>query len=54
MEDCFLNLIDFFEKFDSDNPYMRAAISELQSSMPKELLGTESDWFITWTQAGKR
>ncbi|KGG12662.1 MULTISPECIES: hypothetical protein [Prochlorococcus] len=49
-----LNLIDFFEKFDAGNPYMRAAISELQDSMPENLLKTKSDWFITWSQAGRR
>ena len=53
-ENYLLNLIDFFEKFDSGNPYMRAAISELQHSMPKELLHSQSEWFITWSQAGKR
>ncbi|ABX08604.1 hypothetical protein [Prochlorococcus marinus] len=54
IDDYLLNLIDFFEKFDSGNPYMRAAVSELQNSMPKELLNSQSDWFITWSQAGKR
>ncbi len=49
-----LNLIDFFENFDAGNPYMRAAVSELQSSIPIELLNNNSDWFITWSQGGKR
>ena len=53
-DNCLLNLIDFFEKFDTGNPYMRAAISELQCSMPEELLKAQSNWFITWSQAGKR
>ncbi len=49
-----LDLIEFFENFDPGDPYMRAAISELQDSLPKELLSSDSSWFITWSQAGKR
>ena len=49
-----LNLIDFFEHFDEGDPYMRAAISELQESMPKDLLDSNSDWFVTWSQARKK
>ena len=49
-----LNLIDFFEHFDEGDPYMRAAISELQDTMPSNLLDKRSDWFLTWTQARKK
>ena len=49
-----LNLIDFFEHFDGGDPYMRAAISELQDNMPEKLLNRRSDWFLTWTQARKK
>ena len=49
-----LYLIDFFEKFDPGDPYMRAAISELQEGISKDLLTNDSSWFITWSQAGKR
>ncbi len=49
-----LDLIDFFEKFDPGDPYMRAAISQLQEGMAKDLLTSKSAWFITWSQAGKR
>ncbi len=49
-----LNLIEFFEHFDEGDPYMRAAVSELQESMPEGLLKTSSDWFITWSQARKK
>ena len=49
-----LDLIEFFDNFDPGDPYMRAAISELQESLPKELLMSDSRWFITWSQAGKR
>ena len=49
-----LDLIEFFENFDPGDPYMRAAIAELQESLPKELLRSDADWFLTWSQAGKR
>ena len=49
-----LHLIDFFEHFDKADPYMRAAISELQDKMPSQLLNKQSDWFLTWTQARKK
>ena len=49
-----LDLIKFFENFDPGDPYMRAAISELQGAMPKHLLNSKANWFITWSQAGKR
>ena len=49
-----LNLIDFFEHFDHGDPYMRAAVSELQDNMPHQLLNKSSDWFLTWTQARKK
>ncbi len=49
-----LDLIQFFEKFDPGDPYMRAAISELQGAMPKHLLNSKANWFLTWSQAGKR
>ena len=49
-----LNLIDFFEHFDEGDPYMRAAISELQDNMPEKLLERSSDWFVTWSQARKK
>ena len=49
-----LNLIDFFEHFDKGDPYMLAAISELQDNMPQKLLDKKSNWFLTWTQARKK
>ena len=49
-----LNLIDFFEHFDKGDPYMRAAISELQDTMPRDLLDRRSDWFLTWSQTRKK
>ncbi len=49
-----LNLIEFFEHFDAGDPYMRAAISELQDTMPQNLLNKHSDWFLTWSQARKK
>ncbi|AAP99770.1 MULTISPECIES: hypothetical protein [Prochlorococcus] len=49
-----LNLIDFFEHFDEGDPYMRAAISELQDTIPEELLDKSSNWFLTWSQARKK
>ena len=49
-----LNLIEFFEHFDEGDPYMRAAISELQDTMPCKLLDKRSDWFLTWSQARKK
>ena len=49
-----LNLIDFFEHFDKGDPYMMAAISELQDNLPEKLLDKSSGWFITWSQAKKK
>lgn len=49
-----LNLIEFFEHFDEGDPYMRAAVSELQDNMPNELLQKQSSWFLTWSQARKK
>ena len=49
-----LNLIEFFEHFEKGNPYMYAAISELQDKMPAQLLNSRSDWFLTWSQARKK
>ena len=49
-----LDLIKFFEHFEKGNPYMYAAISELQESMPQKLLDKKSDWFITWSQSRKK
>ena len=49
-----LNLIDFFEHFDKGNPYMMAAISELQDNLPENLLDKRSGWFLTWSQAKKK
>ncbi len=49
-----LDLIEFFEHFDPGDPYMRAAISQLQEGMSQDLLTSQSPWFVTWSQAGKR
>ena len=49
-----LDLIKFFEHFEEGNPYMYAAISELQDKMPSHLLSKRSDWFLTWSQARKK
>lgn len=49
-----LQLIDFFEHFDSGCPYHLSAISELQSHMPKSLLRSDADWFATWSVSGRR
>ena len=49
-----LNLIEFFEHFDAGDTYMRSAISELQDTMPRNLLDKRSDWFLTWSQARKK
>ena len=52
-----LDLRDFFDAYDSGDPMMLAAISELQSEIRKkapELLANNADWFKTWTWGGKR
>ena len=49
-----LDLIKFFEHFEKGNPYMYAAISELQDNIPDQLLTKRSNWFLTWTQARKK
>lgn len=49
-----LQLIKFFDHFDSRNPYHRAAVQELQDAMPASLLSRKVTWFKTWTHGGKR
>ena len=49
-----LALIDFFENYDSGDPYHLAAISHLQELMPDALLQSDSEWFKTWSVSGRR
>ncbi len=49
-----LALIDFFENYDSGDPYHLAAISQLQGLMPDSLLMSDSEWFQTWSVSGRR
>jgi hypothetical protein len=52
-----LDLRDFFEAYEKGNPYMMAAVSELQGEImdkAPELLSKESSWFQNWMVAGKR
>ncbi len=52
-----LDLRDFFEAFDRDDPYMLAAVSELYgelSDKAPELLNSETNWYQTWKNGGKR
>ncbi len=49
-----LALIDFFENYDSGDPYHLAAISQLQSLMADSLLRSDSEWFQTWSVSGRR
>ena len=49
-----LALIDFFENYDSGDPYHLAAISQLQGLMPNSLLRSDSEWFQTWSVSGRR
>ena len=52
-----LDLREFFEYFDDENPYHLAAVSELMrviNNADPEILSSRSDWFHTWTWGGKR
>ena len=52
-----VDLRDFFEAFDRDDPYMLAAVSELYgelSDKATELLNSETNWYQTWKNGGKR
>ena len=49
-----LVLLEFFEKFDPFDPYHLAAISNLQDSMPRELLKSDAEWFHVWSQSGRK
>lgn len=52
-----LDLRDFFDAYDRNDPYMLAAVSELHGEILKEapsLLSKESNWYKTWVWGGKR
>tara|TARA_R100000458_G_C8222227_1_gene206226 strand:+ start:731 stop:922 length:192 start_codon:yes stop_codon:yes gene_type:complete len=52
-----LDLRDFFEAFDRNDPYMLAAVSKLHcedARLAPEILEKESEWYETWTIGGKR
>ena len=49
-----LDLRDFFEYYDDGDPYHKAAISQLNEAMPKELLTSTAEWFQVWSQGGRR
>lgn len=49
-----LQLIKFFDHYDKDNPYHRAAVQELGEVMPASLLKRKVSWFQTWMYGGKR
>ena len=49
-----LDLREFFEYYDSGDPYHAAAVTELMEAMPDELLNSSAYWFQTWSQAGRR
>ena len=49
-----LILLEFFENFDSDDPYHLAAVSNLQSSMSDHLLKSDAEWFHVWSQSGRK
>ena len=46
-----IDLIEYFEKFDSGSPHHRAAINDLMGLIPKELLSKEASWVITFDAA---
>ena len=52
-----LDLRDFFEAFDRNDPYMLSAISELHGEVLRiapELLRKDASWYKTWEWGGKR
>jgi hypothetical protein len=52
-----LDIRDFFDAFDRQDPHMLAAISELQSEIRDkcpEVLRKDTNWYKTWTWGGKR
>lgn len=52
-----LDLRDFFEAFEKDNPYMMSAISQLNEELSKtapQLMSTDAIWFKTWSWGGKK
>ena len=53
-ESFLLDIRDFFDYYDPGDPYMLAAISELQSELPEYILNPNASWFQTWRLAGKR
>ena len=52
-----LDLRDFFEAFDREDPYMLAAVSELYGELSDRVptvLDSEASWYQTWKYGGKR
>ena len=52
-----LDLREFFDAYDRDNPYMISAVQELYELISKkapEVLSRDTEWFHTWTWGGKR
>ncbi len=52
-----LDLRDFFQAYEKDNPYMMSAVSELHGEIlnhAPHLLSKKAAWFKAWMLAGKR
>jgi len=47
-----LSLLPFFEFFSRDAPHRLAAIAELESAMPPELLQEDAAWIEVWRTSG--
>ena len=48
-----VRLLDLFTYFKGE-PHQRAAISQLEASIPVGVLDRDTYWFKTWSQAGKK
>ena len=52
-----LDIRDFFDAFDRGDPYMKAAVSNLQEDLVEQapdLLDSSANWYKIWSLAGKR